>query len=66
MKVYSLERCYDHEGCILDGVFRTKKQAENARDNSGYAPDEWKIESWTLTRPKKSAPRHTESPDGRV
>lgn len=53
MKVWTLSRCYDYEGSEIEGVFRTKRQAEKYRDESRYTPDEWLIESWRLSRAKR-------------
>lgn len=53
MKVYTLEACYDYEPSTLVGVFRTRKQAEKAQDESYRSPSEWRITDWKLPYFKK-------------
>jgi hypothetical protein len=48
MKVYSLEACYSHEGCSLEGVFLTREEAEAKKAELDMSPDKWEIKEWEL------------------
>lgn len=50
--VYTVERCYDYEGCSLERVFGTREEADAyaAERTSGSIAD-WRVELWEVEVP---------------
>jgi hypothetical protein len=57
MKVYSLESCYDYEGCSLEGVFLTRDEAEAKKVELGMSPDKWELREWELPERRSAEPK---------